>query len=76
MQEKNQAALAAAYDPLPHLQQSPVISCDSLWAQGWKQKIHTKSEAGRSHRSPLVSEEEEGKMNGQSMSWEMQLNVF
>ena len=39
-------------------------------------KIHTKSEAGRSHRPPLISEEEEGKMNGQSMSWEVQLNVF
>ena len=39
-------------------------------------KIHSKSEAGRSHRLPLVSEEEEDKMNGQSVSWEVQLNVF
>ena len=43
MQEKNQAAMAAAYDPLSHLQQSPVISCDLLWAQGWKQPEATEN---------------------------------
>lgn len=79
-QEKNQAAMAAAYNPLPHLQQSPVISCDSLWAQGWKRPEATENpyqEGGwEQHRPPLVSEEEEGKMNGQYVSWEVQLNVF
>ena len=43
MQEKNQAAMAAAYDPLSHLQQSPVISCDLLWAQGWNQPEATEN---------------------------------
>lgn len=81
-QGKNQAALAAAYNPLSHLQQSPGVSADELWAMGMKRlspellKIQCKRAPGRTCRPPVVPEEKEGKMRAQPGAWEVQLNVF